>query len=111
MGEALDQIDKLNHRQNCAQSVGQPAWSAGFLADYTVTQWDLLILLAHFVLTHAHLGKNKVRAAEGHFWIVGNRENNALAVIAYDFFNDWRNGVLARSIDIIKANFCQRKIL
>ncbi|MND77422.1 hypothetical protein D3C80_691030 [compost metagenome] len=111
VGETLDKIDQLNHRQDCAQSVGQPTRPTSFLADYAVTQWDLLVLFTHFVLTHAHLGENKVRAAEGHFWIVGDGENNALAVIAYDFFNDWRNGVLARRIDIIEANFCQRKVL
>lgn len=111
MSETLDQIDQLNHRQDGAQSVGQPTRSAGFLADHAVTQGDLLVLLAHFVLTDAHLSEHKMRAAECHFGIVSDGKNNALAVIAYDFFYDRCNGVLTRGVDVIEANFCQRKIL
>ena len=111
MRVAIDQIDKLHHRQDRAQAVGQPAGAAGFLAHHAVTQRDLLILLTHFVLADAHLGEDKMRAAKGHFRVTGDGKCDALTVVANDLLDDRRNGVLTRFVDIVKANFGQREIL
>ena len=108
---AIDQIDKLHHRQDRAQAVGQPAGAAGFLAHHPVAQRNFFILLAHLVLPDAHLGEDKMRAAKGHFWVTGDGKCDALTVVANDLLDDRRNGVLARLVDIVQANFGQREIL
>ena len=111
MRVAIDQIDKLHHRQDRAQAVGKPSGSARFLAHHAVTQRDLLILLAHFILADAHLGEDEMRAAEGHFRIAGDGKFDALTVVANHLLDDGRNGVLTRLVDVIKADFGQREIL
>jgi hypothetical protein len=68
-----------------------------------VTQRDLLILLAHFVLADAHLGEDEMRAAESHFRVTGDGKFDALAVVANDLLDDRRNGVLTRLVDVVKA--------
>ena len=108
---AFHPIDQLYHRQDSTQAICQPAGSAGFLADHPVAQRDLFILLAHFVLSDAHLGKNKMRAAEGHFWVAGDGEFDALAVVANNLLHHGRNGVLARLVNVIQADLCQREIM
>ena len=108
---AFHPIDQLYHRQDRTQAICQPAGSAGFLADHPVAQRNFFILLAHFVLSDAHLSKNKMRTAEGHLRIAGDREFDALAVVANDLFHHGRNGVLARLVDVIQANLCQGEIV
>ncbi len=107
----LYQVDKLNHRQNGAQAVSQAAWPTGLLAYYAVAQRDLLILLAHFVLPDAHLGKDKVCSAEGGFGIAGNGKFNRVAVVADHLLHHRGQRALTCLIDIIEADLRQRKIL
>lgn len=51
-----------------------------------------------------------MRAAERHFRVTGDGKFDALAVVANDLFDDGRNGVLTRLVDVIKADFGQREI-
>lgn len=111
MRVAIHQIDQLDHRQNRAQAVCQPARTAGFLAHHAVAQRDLLILLTHPVLADSHLGEDKVRPAERDFRVCGHGEGNALAMVANDLFHHRCNGVLACFVDIVEANLGQREVL
>ncbi len=52
-----------------------------------------------------------MRAAKGHFRVTGDGKCDALTVVANDLLDDRRNGVLARLVDIVQANFGQREIL
>lgn len=81
------------------------------LAHHAVTQRDLLILLTHFVLADAHLGEDKMRAAKGHFRVTGDGKFDALAVVANNLLHHGRDGVLARLVNVIQADLCQREIV
>ncbi len=107
----LYQVDKLDHRQDSAQTVSKAAWPAGLLAYYAMAQRDLLILLAHFVLADAHLGKDEVCSAEGGFGIAGDGKLNRVAVVADHLLHYRGQRTLACLIDIIEADLGQGEIL
>ncbi len=111
VGITINHVDQLNHWQNGAQTVRQPARAAGLLADNAVTQGDLLILLAHFVLTDTHLGEDEMGTAKGHFRVAGDDKFNALTVIANHLLHHRRDGVLPRVINVVEANFRQREFV
>ena len=111
MRVAIHPIDKLYHRQDRAQSVRQAAGTASLLADHAVPQWDLLILLAHFILTDPHLGEDEMCAAERHFRVSGDGEFDAFTVVTNHFLNHRRDGVLTRLVDVIEADFGQREVM
>ena len=111
MRVAIYQIDKLDHWQDRTQPVSQPAGAAGLLTNHAVSQRDLLILLAHFILANAHLGEDEVCAAEGHFRVIGDGKFDALAVVADHFFHHRGNRVLTRLVDVVEADFGQWEVL
>lgn len=74
-----------------------------------MTQRDFLILLAHFVLADTHLGEDEVGTAKGRLRVAGDGKLDALAVVTNHFFHHWRNGALSGFVNVIEANFRQRK--
>ena len=112
LGVLLHIIDELDHGEDGAHAVSETAATAGLLTDAAMAQRDLLVLLAHGVTAHAHLGEDEVGVGEGGLLIGGDRQLDVQAeVLVQDPVDEHANLALALLVDVVQADLLNLELL
>ena len=105
LGVLLNVINQLDHGEDGAHAVGKAAAAAGLLTHAAVTQRNLLVLLAHGVAAHAHLGKHEAGVGEGGRLVGGHRKLDVQAeVLVQNPVHEHADLALALLVDVVQAN-------
>ncbi|MNY30430.1 hypothetical protein D3C86_1645390 [compost metagenome] len=110
-GVFLHVIHQLQHAANGAHAVGDPARSAGFLAQYAVTQWDFFIFFAHRVFADADMRHHKVHVGKGRFRVGGVAEVDVRSLLLKDDFARLGDGFLTCAVIVIELESAQREAI
>ncbi|VWM11662.1 Uncharacterised protein [Collinsella intestinalis] len=77
-----------------------------------MAQRNLLVLLAHGVTAHAHLGEDEVGVGEGGLLIGGDRQLDVQAeVLVQDPVDEHANLALALLVDVVQADLLNLELL
>ena len=106
LGVFLHIVNDLHHGEDGAHTVGHTAGAAGLLTHAAVAQGDLLVLLPHGVLAHAHLGEDEGGVGVGGFGVGGDGELNvALEILVQNPVHNHGYLVLALLVDVEQTDF------
>ena len=112
LGVLLRVVNDLHHGEDRAHPVGHAAAAAGLLAHAAVAQGNLLILLAHGVLAHPHLGEDEGGVLVGGLHIRGHSQLDvAFQLLVENPVHHYANLVLPLLVDIKEANLGYAQVL
>ena len=105
-------IDQLDHGEDGAHTVGHAAGAAGLLTYAAVAQRNLLVLLPHGVLAHAHLSEDERSIGIGGFRIGGDSQLDvALQVLMQNPVHNHSNLILPLLVNIKQTNLIHFQFL
>ena len=104
-------IHQLQHAADRAHTVGDPARSAGLLAQHAVAQRDFLILFTHRIFPDADMRHDEINIGKRRLRIGGIAEFNLRRLLFEDHFARLGDGLLARTVVVVKFQRPQRKTI
>ena len=108
-GVLLHIVHQLQHAADRAHAVGNPARSAGFLAQHAVAQRNFFIFFTHRVFAHADMRHHEIHIAKRRFRIGGVAELNLRRLLPEDDFARFGDGFLTCAVVVIKFQGAQRE--